>query len=80
MNVSIIRQSEVLQLRGRRRSSNYEDERNGLITPRVKIGPRAVGWPAHEIHAINSARVAGKSDDEIRALVRALVEARRAAA
>jgi prophage regulatory protein len=28
-----------------------------------------VGWPSDEIDAINSARIAGKTDEEIRALV-----------
>jgi hypothetical protein len=29
-----------------------------------------VGWPAHELDAIAAARIAGKSEDEIRALVK----------
>ncbi|WP_211296778.1 helix-turn-helix transcriptional regulator [Malikia granosa] len=41
----------------------------GLLTKPVPIGPRALGWPDDEIRAINAARIAGKTDDEIRALV-----------
>jgi hypothetical protein len=35
----------------------------------VSLGARAVGWPSDEVDAINSARIAGKTDEEIRALV-----------
>jgi prophage regulatory protein len=39
-----------------------------------------VGWPSSEVAAINAARIAGKTDDEIRALVVKLEEARKAEA
>jgi prophage regulatory protein len=45
----------------------------------VQIGPRAVGWPSCEVAAINAARIAGKSDVEIRALVAKLEAARKSA-
>jgi prophage regulatory protein len=35
-----------------------------------------VGWPAGEVEALNLARIAGRSDNDIRELVR-LLEARR---
>ena len=35
----------------------------------MSLGGRAVGWPAHEVAALNAARIAGKPDAEIRALV-----------
>jgi prophage regulatory protein len=41
---------------------------------------RAVGWPSEEVQALNAARIAGKSDEEIRALVVKLEAARKAAA
>jgi prophage regulatory protein len=56
------------------------DIQQGLFTPPVPIGARAVGWPADELAALNAARIAGKSDDEIRALVAKLEAARKAAA
>jgi hypothetical protein len=34
------------------------------------------GWPAHELDAIAAARISGKSEDEIRALVHDLIAAR----
>jgi prophage regulatory protein len=45
----------------------------------VQLGPRAVGWPASEIEALNAARIAGLSDEAIRALVTKLQAARTAA-
>lgn len=44
----------------------------GLLTRPVPIGPRALGWPDDEIRAITAARIAGKTDDEIRVLVEQL--------
>jgi prophage regulatory protein len=51
----------------------YEWISKGLMTPGVALGARTVGWPEHELLAIAAARIAGKSDDEIRALTRQLV-------
>ena len=41
-----------------------------------RIGPRAVGWPAQEVAALNAARIAGQSDAELRELVTRLHAAR----
>ena len=69
----------VLQARGRSRSSHYLDIQQGLFTSPVQIGARAVGWPSSEVEAINSARIAGNSDDEIRKLVTKLEADRKTA-
>lgn len=74
---SISRLPMVLAKRGRSRSAHYLDIQEGLFTHPVSIGARAVGWPDHEVEAINAARIAGKSDDEIRALVKRLEAARK---
>lgn len=50
-------------------ASIYNNVKLGLFTVGVKIGQRSVGWPSQEVAAINAARIAGKSDDEIRQLV-----------
>ena len=47
----------------------YNAIKAGLFTRPVQIGQRAVGWPSDEVQAINAARIAGKSDAEIRELV-----------
>lgn len=64
---------------GKSRSAIYEDIKRGLWTVPVKIGARAAGWPADEVRAINAARIAGKTQLEIQALVKRLEEARKGA-
>ena len=79
MTNTILRLPTVLIERGRSRSAHYLDIQQGLFTRPVAIGLRAVGWPAGELAAINAARIAGKSDEEIRELVLKLEAARKAA-
>jgi prophage regulatory protein len=64
---------------GYSRSTIYLRITQGLWPRQISLGPRAVGWPATEIEALNAARISGKTDDEIRALVRQLESARKAA-
>jgi len=53
--------------------SVYSAIRNGLFPPGISIGTRARGWPDYEIDAVNSARIAGKSDSEMREVVMLLL-------
>jgi len=57
-------------------STLYDWIERGLMVPGVQLGIRSVAFPAHELNAIAAARCAGKSEDDIRALVRDLVAAR----
>ena len=50
-------------------ASIYNAIREGLFPVGVKIGQRARGWPSDEVEAVITARIAGKSDDELKALV-----------
>lgn len=77
---AILRLPAVLRERGRSRSAHYLDIQQGLFTRPVAIGARAVGWPADEVATLNAARIAGKTDEDIRALVASLETARKAAA
>lgn len=54
-------------------STFYEWIDKGLMTPGVALGARSVAWPSFELEAIAAARIAGKTDDEIRDLVKQLV-------
>lgn len=76
MNQIIQRLPQVSACTGLSRSTLYQRVRQGTFTPPIALGSRAVGWPAHEVEAINAARIAGKSDDEIRVLVKKLVAQR----
>ena len=75
---AILRIPVVLRLRGRSRSAHYQDIDDRLFTRPVAIGARAVGHPAIDVVVLNSARIAGKTDEEIRALVRELHAMRKA--
>ena len=76
MAIEIRRLPVVLRCKGTSRSTHYQEIADGLWPPGVRLGHRAVGWPSDECEAILAARVAGQSDDEIRALVRNLVVTR----
>ncbi|MEP6605784.1 MAG: AlpA family phage regulatory protein [Nitrosospira sp.] len=65
---------------GLSRSTIYLRISQRLWTRPVRLGARAVGWPASEVAALNAARIAGKSDEEIRALVAKLEITRKMAA
>jgi prophage regulatory protein len=73
---AIIRRQQVELETGYSRSTIYLRISQHLWTKPVSLGPRAVGWPAREIHALNAARIAGRSDDQIRELVSGLERAR----
>ena len=60
----------------RSNASIYQRVRAGLCTKPVPIGQRAVGWPDCEIKAIARAHIAGRTEDEIRELVKRLHEQR----
>ena len=69
----ILRLPEVKRVLGHRPDARvYNAIRAGLFTTGVAIGQRAKGWPDYEALTIATARIAGKSDDEIRELVKVL--------
>lgn len=69
----ILRLPEVKRVFGHRADASvYNAIRAGLFTRGVAIGRRAKGWPDYEAQSIAAARVAGKSDEEIRELVKLL--------
>lgn len=72
MTNPILRLPDVKISSGLPRSTLYHRISHGLWTKPVSLGARAVGWPASEISALNAARIAGKTDDEIRDLVKQL--------
>ena len=69
---TILRLPAVKSESGLSRSTLYLRIAQGLWTKPISLGGRSVGWPATEISTLNTARIAGKSDAEIRALVQTL--------
>ncbi len=59
------------------RSGIYAKIKAGLLPPPIKMGSRISAWIESEVDAVVAARIAGKSDDEIRQLVKDLVAARK---
>jgi len=77
--MSILRMTAVLAETGlASHATIYGDIHAGLFTVPVQISERAVGWPDTEVKAIIAARIAGKTDDQIRELVNKLHQARMA--
>lgn len=73
---SLERLPVLKQATGKSRTTIYRDIEKGLMTRPVKIGGDRSAWPKSEIYAINKARIAGKSDEEIKQLVTELHAAR----
>ena len=65
----MLRFSEVKCQCGLARSTLYLRIADGLFPKPVHLGGRAIGFPSHEISALNAARIAGKSNAEVRDLV-----------
>jgi len=77
--MAILRMTDVLAEFGlASHATVYADIHDGKFTVPVQISERAVGWPDTEVRAILAARIAGKSDADIRALVTKLHNARMA--
>lgn len=74
--MKLLKLPAVLGFTAGSRTGHYAHIKAGLMTPPVKLSVHAVAWPEHEIKAINAARVAGKSADEIRQLVSQLMTER----
>lgn len=73
--ITLDSQPDTAATLGVRHAYHYKLIADGLFPPPIKIGRKSV-WPSNETQAIVRARIAGKSDDEIRALVCDLVSAR----
>ena len=78
--MNILRYQLLLKRFGLRSvASLYEHANIGLLTRPIKVGPKAAGWPEHEIDAILQARAIGATEAEIRTLVKSLHDKRDAA-
>jgi prophage regulatory protein len=72
----MLRRPVVEQATGDSRSTIYRKIKHGLFTKPVQIGGERVAWPANEVQALINARIAGKSEEEIKSLVIELHAAR----
>jgi len=60
---------KTIEKRGVSRSKQYKDVNEGLWTRPIKLSVRASAWPNYETEILNKAIIAGKSEEEIKALV-----------
>lgn len=74
--IPLLRRASLFPITGLNPTSIRVAETQGLFVRPVRIGKRAVAYPSPEIAAINAARIAGKSDAEIKDLVAKLHAAR----
>jgi prophage regulatory protein len=73
MATRLLKAPEVFDRHQIRNSTLYQQIQDGLFTPPVKMGANRSVWPERESDAIICARIAGRTDAEIRELVRQLV-------
>ena len=71
-----IREAQLNEKTGQSNAKNRRDVQHGLLPPSIRYGLRNIVWPEHEIDAVIAARIAGKTDEEIREFVTKLVKAR----
>jgi len=76
-HIHILRRKQLEERTGYSRSTVYARIQAGLLPSPISIGVRAVGWIGHEIDAVLSATVAGRSEAEIRELVADLTAQRK---
>jgi prophage regulatory protein len=55
----------------------YSQINDGTLTKPISLGARCVGLPDYEVNAIIQARIAGRSESELRQLVQHLHEERK---
>lgn len=72
----LIKLPDVERLSGFKATSIYGLAKTYLMPPPIKLTPRSSAWVEDEVAAVNAARIAGRTDDEIRQLVKQLVAAR----
>lgn len=70
--INLIKLNKVLDMTCLTRSAFYSYINKGLIPKPIKIGERSVAWVESEISEIIKARVAGKSNDELKGIVQQL--------
>jgi prophage regulatory protein len=74
---TLLRLPAVIEHLGESRSTIYFNIQQGLFVKPISLsGGYAKAWIADEVAAIINARIAGKSDDEIKVLVEVLHQAR----
>ena len=75
---ALLRRRQLEQHLGIKATTIYDHIRRGLLPAPIKYGTRTSLWPANEIEECSAAIIKGAADDEMRALVRGIMEKRAA--
>lgn len=75
-DLQIIRKPQALNMLGISKSNFHNKINEGLLPAAIALGTNSVGYFKHELTAVLVAMATGKSQDEIKALVKSLVEQR----
>ncbi|HEB57663.1 MAG TPA: AlpA family phage regulatory protein [Gammaproteobacteria bacterium] len=79
MSLRLIRLDEVLERTAISRSELYNRIGDGRFPAPISLGPRLRAWSEQEVDAMISAMIREAPDDELRALVQALLASRKSA-
>jgi prophage regulatory protein len=71
-SIKLIRLKDVISISGLKRATIYSYISKGIFPSQIKLGERIVAWIETEILAVNQARIAGKTEQEIQNLVNQL--------
>jgi len=74
---TLLKLPKVLSITAKSKSSLYNDINAGLFISPALIGARAVAWPKNEVESLINAQIAGKTPEEIKLLVKVLIEKRK---
>jgi len=75
--IRILRKTEVIKVTGLSNTTIFERTRTGAFPPVISLGGRAVGYIAHEVNALLLAYSANYTDEEIKQLVKLMLEQRK---
>jgi prophage regulatory protein len=75
--IRILRKTEVTQITGLSNTTIYERKKAGLFPTSISLGGRAVGYLNHEVAALLAALAANYTDEEIKQLVKLMLEQRK---
>lgn len=78
--VRLLALSEVEQKTGLKKSKLYDAEADETFPPGVRLSSRCSRWVEAEVDAVIHAMIAGATPDQLRTLVRSLVEKRKTTA
>lgn len=75
-DLQIIRKNQALTMLGISKSNFHNKINNGVLPTAITLGANSVGYFKHELTAVLVAMATGKNQDEIKVLVKYLIEQR----